>query len=156
MQAGGSLPVIIDVDVKRIERLNNPPSSRNSVGLDYMRKGMVLDPNGGLSFIACSPSAAGNVSPQLALSSVFRGFDQINSSKAQQKRDESENGFSRPHSKNVYIWSLLSSIVCLWIAWGLNKRSPIWGTILVLYSILGFVCRFDLYSLILTFGPFSH
>ncbi len=149
--------MIINVDVKRIERLNNSPSYRNGFGLDYMREGMMPDPNGTLSFNTRSPSAAGNVGPQLTLSGIFSHVSYVSSGKPQQDREENEHYFSGTEpEREIPFGAVVAAIFCVWIAWRIRGPLPLLSASLFLYGVIGALSRFDPYSLILLFGPLTN
>jgi hypothetical protein len=155
VQSSGRLPVIVDVDVEKPDGLNNRPSSR--CGRDYMCIGMDRNSSGDFSFSACPPSATGNVSAQLALSSVFRRVSHLSSGEPQQNRNESKQHFSRTEpEREIPFGAAISAIFSVWIAWQFRRRWLLLGTVLFLYGVIGVLGHFDPYSLVLLFGPFAN
>ena len=115
------------------------------------------NPNGPLSFNARSPSAAGNVGPQLTLSGVFSRVSYVSSGEPQQNREENEHYFSGTEpEREIPFGAVVAAIFCVWIAWRICGRLPLLGASLLLYGVIGVLGRFDPYSLILLFGPFTN
>lgn len=48
-----------------------------------------------------------------------------------------------------YLGSLVASIACLMAGWWIGKRWDVVGTALILYAVVGGICRFDLFSICL-------
>lgn len=104
-----------------------------------MNNGTGLDRN-----IGAQLPFGGLIGPLYQSSGAYR---QIAGGQIEQQREYGEKTFAKFDSERRDFRAVLASLACAWFGWFVGMRVGVLGFLMIAYSILGLIGRFDLFSI---------